>query len=186
MVARATTSSSAGRMAKAPGGLQNRDIMFGGKATMESLGSGDRSEAFIGGPGADAIIFGPTDRDAGPDPTPGFGCRRCSWYSRVPAGHPDGECQWSDKVLHGRAEPVTRFRFPDKVPRRCGSIIVTIWVKESSRSTAARRRDRGRRPDGVRLQHSPRFFCRKDSSAQRARSEQSIRVAIAECWSASC
>lgn len=58
-------------------GAPNSDIMFGGPGDDVSLWApGDGSEAFIGGPGVDALVFGVTDRTAGvPDlsgPQTGF------------------------------------------------------------------------------------------------------------------
>jgi Ca2+-binding RTX toxin-like protein len=56
----------------APGGPPNSDIMFGGQGNDVNLWApGDGSEAFLGGPGLDALIFGATDRDAIVDPTTG-------------------------------------------------------------------------------------------------------------------
>ena len=56
----------------APGGPPNSDVMFGGQGNDVNLWApGDGSEAFIGGPGRDAIIFGATDREVDPDPTTG-------------------------------------------------------------------------------------------------------------------
>jgi hypothetical protein len=53
----------------APGGPPNSDIMFGGQGNDVNLWApGDGSEAFLGGPGYDALIFGATDRDAVADP----------------------------------------------------------------------------------------------------------------------
>jgi Ca2+-binding RTX toxin-like protein len=55
-----------------PGGPPNSDIMFGGQGNDVNLWApGDGSEAFLGGPGLDALIFGATDRDAIVDPTTG-------------------------------------------------------------------------------------------------------------------
>ena len=55
-----------------PGGPPNSDIMFGGQASDVNLWApGDGSEAFIGGPGLDALVFGATDREAVPDPDTG-------------------------------------------------------------------------------------------------------------------
>jgi Ca2+-binding RTX toxin-like protein len=52
-------------------GAPNSDIMFGGPGNDVNLWApGDGSEAFIGGPGVDAIIFGATDLDAA-DPSTG-------------------------------------------------------------------------------------------------------------------
>jgi hypothetical protein len=58
-------------------GAPNSDIMFGGPDDDVSLWApGDGSEAFIGGPGLDALVFGVTDRNAGVPvlsaPVPGF------------------------------------------------------------------------------------------------------------------
>jgi hypothetical protein len=47
-------------------GAPNSDIMFGGAGADVNLWApGDGSEAFIGGPGRDALVFGVTDRNAG-------------------------------------------------------------------------------------------------------------------------
>lgn len=58
-------------------GAPNSDIMFGGPGDDVNLWApGDGSEAFIGGPGLDALVFGVTDRSAGVPvlsaPVPGF------------------------------------------------------------------------------------------------------------------
>jgi len=56
----------------APGGRPNSDVMFGGPDNDVNLWApGDGSEAFLGGPGIDALIFGATDRDAVADPATG-------------------------------------------------------------------------------------------------------------------
>jgi Ca2+-binding RTX toxin-like protein len=56
----------------APGGPPNSDIMFGGPGNDVNLWApGDGSEAFVGGPGLDAIVFGATDRNAVADPATG-------------------------------------------------------------------------------------------------------------------
>jgi hypothetical protein len=47
-------------------GAPNSDIMFGGQGDDVNLWApGDGSEAFIGGPGKDALVFGVTDRASG-------------------------------------------------------------------------------------------------------------------------
>ena len=62
--------------------------MFGGPDNDVNLWApGDGSEAFIGGPGLDAIIFGSTDREAVADPTTGV--RLPTLLSGVP-GFPQG------------------------------------------------------------------------------------------------
>ena len=69
-------------------GPPNSDIMFGGPASDVNLWApGDGSEAFIGGQGLDAIVFGATDRDAVPDPETGV--RLPTLLSGVP-GFPQG------------------------------------------------------------------------------------------------
>ena len=46
--------------------------MFGGPGNDVNLWApGDGSEAFLGGPGLDAIVFGTTDREAVADPATG-------------------------------------------------------------------------------------------------------------------
>jgi hypothetical protein len=71
-----------------PGGPPNSDIMFGGPDNDLNLWAPcDGSEAFIGGPGLDAIIFGSTDREAVADPTTGV--RLPTLLSGVP-GFPQG------------------------------------------------------------------------------------------------
>jgi hypothetical protein len=51
----------------APGGPPNSDIMFGGQGNDVNLWApGDGSEAFIGGPGIDALVFGATDLEVDP------------------------------------------------------------------------------------------------------------------------
>ena len=56
----------------APGGPPNSDIMFGGPGNDVNLWApGDGSEAFDGGPGLDAIVFGATDRNDIADPATG-------------------------------------------------------------------------------------------------------------------
>ena len=51
----------------APGGPPNSDIMFGGQGNDVNVWApGDGSEAFIGGPGIDAIVFGATDLEVDP------------------------------------------------------------------------------------------------------------------------
>jgi hypothetical protein len=58
-------------------GAPNSDVMFGGPGDDVNLWApGDGSEAFVGGPGRDALVFGVTDRVAGVPilsaPVPGF------------------------------------------------------------------------------------------------------------------
>jgi Ca2+-binding RTX toxin-like protein len=72
----------------APGGPPNSDIMFGGQGNDVNLWApGDGSEAFLGGPGRDALVFGATDRDAVADPATGV---RLPTLSSGVAGFPQG------------------------------------------------------------------------------------------------
>jgi RTX calcium-binding nonapeptide repeat (4 copies) len=72
----------------APGGPPNSDIMFGGPDNDVNLWApGDGSEAFLGGPGLDALVFGATDRDAIADPATGV--RLPTLFFGVP-GFPQG------------------------------------------------------------------------------------------------
>jgi hypothetical protein len=112
----------------APGGPPNSDIMFGGPDNDVNLWApGDGSEAFIGGPGLDAVVFGATDRDAIPTsgvrlPTLLFG------VSGFPQGIPTADV--SGLLQHCTVERspspgydyLVRFRAP------AGTVIVTVRV----------------------------------------------------------
>ena len=72
----------------APGGPPNSDIMSGGPGNDVNLWApGDGSEAFIGGPGIDALVFGATDREDAADPATGV--RLPTLFFGVP-GFPQG------------------------------------------------------------------------------------------------
>jgi len=114
-----------------PGGPPNSDIMFGGNGDDVNLWApGDGSEAFIGGNGLDALVFGTTDREALPDPATGV--RLPTLLFGVP-GFPQGipTANVSGQVQHCTVEPsplpgydfLVRFRGPT------GNIIVTVRVR---------------------------------------------------------
>jgi hypothetical protein len=104
--------------------------MFGGPDNDVNLWApGDGSEAFIGGPGLDAVVFGATDRDAIPDPTTGV--RLPTLFFGVdgfPQGIPTADI--SGLLQHCTVERspspgydhLVRFRAP------AGTIIVTVRV----------------------------------------------------------
>jgi hypothetical protein len=117
----------------APGGPPNSDIMFGGAGNDVNLWApGDGSEAFIGGPGVDAIVFGATDREAVADPATGVRLPTLTYY--VP-GFPQGIvtadvsglanfCTIEHSPSPGY-DFLVRFR-----SRATGNIIVTVRVKD--------------------------------------------------------
>jgi hypothetical protein len=118
----------------APGGPPNSDIMFGGSGNDVNLWApGDGSEAFIGGPGTDALIFGATDRDEVADPatgvrlpTPLFGVP--GFPQGIPTANVSGQgnvfCTVESSPLHGY-DHLVRFR-----SRATNGIIVTVRVKD--------------------------------------------------------
>jgi hypothetical protein len=117
----------------APGGPPNSDIMFGGHGNDVNLWApGDGSEAFIGGPGVDAIVFGSTDREAVADPATGVRLPTLTHY--VP-GFPQGIvtadvsglanfCTIENSPSPGY-DFLVRFR-----SSATGNIIVTVRVKD--------------------------------------------------------
>jgi len=116
----------------APGGPPNSDIMFGGQGDDVNLWApGDGSEAFFGGQGLDALIFGATDRETTPDPTTGVRLPKLTFgVPGFPQGVPTADV--SDLTNFCTIEPsplptydyLVRFRGPT------GNIIVTVRVRE--------------------------------------------------------
>jgi hypothetical protein len=114
----------------APGGAPNSDIMFGGPDNDVNLWApGDGSEAFVGGTGLDAVVFGATDREAIADPTTGVRLPMLRFgVEGFPQGIPTADV--SGLVQHCTVEPswsagydyLVRFRGPT------GNIIVTVRV----------------------------------------------------------
>jgi hypothetical protein len=138
----------------APGGPPNSDIMFGGQGDDVNLWApGDGSEAFLGGPGLDAIVFGATDRETTGIrlPTLKFG------VAGFPQGIPTADV--SGLPQHCTVEPsrlpgfdyLVRFRGPNRQHHRDGA---------GRRGRAGVLPEQGRRGDRV---------CRPDFSLARVR-----------------
>jgi hypothetical protein len=116
----------------APGGPPNSDIMFGGPGNDVNLWApGDGSEAFIGGPVLDAIVFGATDREAVPDlatgvrlPTLRFGVQG------FPQGIPTADV--SGLLQHCTVEPspLPGYDYLLRFRGAAGNIIVTVRLRE--------------------------------------------------------
>ncbi len=117
----------------APGGPPNSDIMFGGQGDDVNLWApGDGSEAFIGGPGLDAIIFGSTDREEVADPSTGVRLPTLLFgVSGFPQGIPTANVSGLANFCTLEASPspgyehLVRFR-----GRAASNIIVTVRVSE--------------------------------------------------------
>jgi Ca2+-binding RTX toxin-like protein len=116
----------------APGGPPNSDIMFGGPDGDVNLWApGDGSEAFIGGPGRDALIFGATDRETAPDPATGVRLPTLLFgVPGFPQGIPTADvsglsnfCTIDDSPSPGY-QSLVRFR------GAAGNLIVTVRVAE--------------------------------------------------------
>ena len=116
----------------APGGIPNSDIMFGGQGDDVNLWApGDGSEAFIGGPGVDAIIFGATDRDADPDPTTGVRLPTLLFgVPGFPQGIPTANVSGLTNFCTVEASPLPGFDFLIRFRSAAGAIIVTVRVKD--------------------------------------------------------
>jgi hypothetical protein len=116
----------------APGGIPNSDIMFGGPDNDVNLWApGDGSEAFVGGPGLDALVFGTTDRQDIPDPQTSVRLPKLlTGVEGFPQGIPTADV--SGQVQHCTVERspspgydyLVRFRGPT------GNLIVTVRVSE--------------------------------------------------------
>ncbi len=117
----------------APGGPPNSDIMFGGQGDDVNLWApGDGSEAFIGGPGLDALIFGATDREALPDPATGVRLPTLLFgVPGFPQGIPTANVSGLANFCTVEASPLpgydhlVRFR-----GRATGNLIVTVRVRD--------------------------------------------------------
>ena len=108
----------------APGGPPNSDIMFGGQGNDVNLWApGDGSEAFIGGPGLDALIFGITDRENGSvkllQGVPGF-----------PQGVPTANVSGQPNFCTVEASPLPGYDQLIRFRNQAGNLIVTVRVSE--------------------------------------------------------
>ena len=116
----------------APGGPPNSDIMFGGQGNDVNLWApGDGSEAFIGGPGRDALIFGATDRETVVDANTGvalpvlfFGVP--GFAKGIPRANVSGLSNFCtvEDSLSPAYEHLVRFR------NAAGNILATVRVSE--------------------------------------------------------
>ena len=93
---------------------------------------GDGSEAFIGGPGLDAIIFGATDREAVADPSTGVRLPILSFtVAEFPQGIATADVSGLANVCTIEASPLSAYshliRFRSAAT---GNVIVTVRVKD--------------------------------------------------------
>jgi hypothetical protein len=115
----------------APGGPPNSDIMFGGQGDDVNLWApGDGSEAFIGGPGLDALVFGATDREAVPDPQTGVRLPTLlSGVEGFPQGIPTADVSGLPQHCSVERSPSPAYDFLVRFLGPTGNIIVTVRVK---------------------------------------------------------
>ena len=107
-------------------GAPNSDIMFGGPGDDVNLWApGDGSEAFIGGPGRDALVFGVTDRSAG---VPVLSTPVSGFPFGVPTANVSGQGGFCTVEP---ADPDSGFAFLVRFfSRASGNLLVTVRVRE--------------------------------------------------------
>src|SRR5262245_57178886 len=114
----------------APGGPPNSDIMFGGQGDDVNLWApGDGSEAFFGGPGLDALIFGATDLETNPV----TGARLPKLLHGVPGfpqGIPTANVSGLPNVCTVEASPSPGYDYLVRFRGAAGNIIVTVRVQD--------------------------------------------------------
>ena len=116
----------------APGGPPNSDIMFGGQGDDVNLWApGDGSEAFIGGQGLDALIFGATDREATPDPATGVRLPKLLFgVPGFPQGIPTADVSGLSNFCTVEPSPLPGYDHLIRFRGAAGNIIVTVRVRE--------------------------------------------------------
>ena len=116
----------------APGGPPNSDIMFGGRGNDVNLWApGDGSEAFAGGPGHDALIFGSTDRESVPDPTTGVRLPTLLFgVPGFPQGIPTANVSGLANFCTLEESPSPGYDFLVRFRGATGNIIVTVRVSQ--------------------------------------------------------
>ncbi len=116
----------------APGGPPNSDIMFGGQGDDVNLWApGDGSEAFMGGPGLDALIFGATDREVTPDPVTGVRLPRLlTGVPEFPQGVPTADVSGLTNFCTIEESPLPGYDHLIRFRGAAGNIIVTVRVRE--------------------------------------------------------
>jgi len=116
----------------APGGPPNSDIMFGGLSNDVNLWApGDGSEAFIGGRGLDAIVFGQTDREALPDPETGVRLPTLLFgVEGFPQGIPTADVSGLPQHCTVEPSPSPGYDYLVRFRGAAGNIIVTVRVSQ--------------------------------------------------------
>jgi hypothetical protein len=116
----------------APGGPPNSDIMFGGTGNDVNLwAAGDGSEAFFGGLGIDALVFGATDRDVLADPQTGV--RMPTLKFGVPGfskGIPTADVSGQPQHCTIEQSPLADYDFLVRFRGPTNNIIVTVRVRD--------------------------------------------------------
>ncbi len=116
----------------APGGPPNSDIMFGGQGGDVNLWApGDGSEAFVGGPDLDALVFGITDRETAADPATGV--RLPTLLLGVPGfpqGIPTANVSGQPNFCTVEASPLPAYDHLVRFRGPTGNLIVTVRVRE--------------------------------------------------------
>jgi RTX calcium-binding nonapeptide repeat (4 copies) len=115
-----------------PGGPPNSDIMFGGPdADVNLWAPGDGSEAFIGGPERDALVFGSTDLESVPDletavrlPALRFG------VNGFPQGIPTADVSGLPQHCTIEQSPSPGYDYLVRFRGPAGNIIVTVRLRE--------------------------------------------------------
>jgi hypothetical protein len=115
-----------------PGGPPNSDIMFGGPGNDVNLWApGDGSEAFVGGTGRDALIFGSTDRESVPDPTTGVRLPTLLFGEPgFPQGIPTANVSGLANFCTLEESPSPGYDFLVRFRGATGNIIVTVRVSQ--------------------------------------------------------
>jgi Ca2+-binding RTX toxin-like protein len=117
----------------APGGAPNSNIMFGGPGNDVNLWApGDGSEAFIGGPGQDALVFGATDRQTLADPATGVRLPALIFgVDGFPQGVPTADVSGLANFCTLDASPSPGYQFLVRFRSKAtGGVVVTVRVKD--------------------------------------------------------
>lgn len=114
------------------GGPPNSDIMFGGPGNDVNLWApGDGSEAFIGGPGLDAIVFGRTDLEGIADPQTGVRLPTLLFgVPGFPQGIPTADVSGLPNHCTVEPSPIPGFSHLVRFRNAAGGIVVTVRVQE--------------------------------------------------------
>ena len=115
-----------------PGGPPNSDIMFGGSGNDVNLWApGDGREAFLGGTGRDALIFGATDREELPDPTTNVRLPRLLFgIPGFPQGIPTADVSGLTNFCTLEDSPLPGYQFLVRFRNAAGNILATVRVSD--------------------------------------------------------